>query len=167
MRESAPSAPEASGSEATQRGRIAASWVAVAAWAVVIFCVSANTGAELSAGDGIVSRVFRLVNAVAAQAVGHEVDVASPAGHFCEYAVFGALLANALRWHLPLRRACALAVVAASAYGVTDELHQWFVPGRTADPADWLLDTAAAALGSVAAGRLCRAVLRRRAGREG
>jgi len=40
-----------------------------------------------------------------------------------------------------------LAVLLASLYGATDELHQAFVPGRSADPADWLADT----LGALAA----------------
>lgn len=37
----------------------------------------------------------------------------------------------------------------ASVYGVTDEFHQWFVPGRSAEVADWIADTlgAATALG--------------------
>ena len=138
------------------------SWAAVAAWAVLIFCMSANTGADLADGDGIASLVFRFINDAVESLVGADIDLASPIGHFSEYAVFGALLANALRFMLPLRRACTLAIAIASAYGVTDELHQWFVPGRTTDPADWAVDTLAAAFGSVAVGCLCRAAVRRR-----
>jgi len=37
-----------------------------------------------------------------------------------------------------------LAVLLASLYGVSDEVHQAFVPGRSADAADWLADTAGA-----------------------
>jgi len=37
-----------------------------------------------------------------------------------------------------------LAVLLASLYGVSDELHQAFVPGRSADAADWLADTTGA-----------------------
>lgn len=40
------------------------------------------------------------------------------------------------------------AVALASLYGVTDELHQLFVPGRMCDPADWLTDTLGATLGA-------------------
>jgi len=35
----------------------------------------------------------------------------------------------------------------ATVYGFTDEFHQWFVPGRTADPRDLLADGVGAALG--------------------
>jgi hypothetical protein len=39
-----------------------------------------------------------------------------------------------------------LAVLIVSAFGVTDEWHQSFVPGRDCDVFDWLADTAGAAL---------------------
>jgi VanZ family protein len=43
-------------------------------------------------------------------------------------------------------RAALLAVLATSLFGVTDEFHQSFVPGRRAAIDDWALDTASAAL---------------------
>ena len=42
------------------------------------------------------------------------------------------------------------------AYGITDELHQAFVPGRLCDPADWLTDTLGASLGATLAAILVR-----------
>lgn len=65
--------------------------------------------------------------------------------HFVSFGVLAALAAQALRgvgdvWSL------VLAVVLASAYGVTDELHQQFTPGRTPSVLDWVADT----LGAVA-----------------
>jgi VanZ family protein len=44
--------------------------------------------------------------------------------------------------------AAAGALVIASAYGATDEWHQSFVPGRSADIHDWFADTIGAALGA-------------------
>ena len=49
--------------------------------------------------------------------------------------------------------AVALAIVAASLYGATDEVHQAFVPFRTAAWSDWVADTAGAAIGAVIAAR--------------
>lgn len=65
-------------------------------------------------------------------------------GHFVVYAVLGAVLLLALDPRLASWRAAAYAVALASAYGVTDEFHQRFVPGRVSDPVDWLVDTAGA-----------------------
>jgi VanZ family protein len=52
-----------------------------------------------------------------------------------------------------------LAVLLASLYGVSDEVHQAFVPGRSADASDWLADT----VGALAAVTLLQLRQRRRA----
>lgn len=58
--------------------------------------------------------------------------------HALGYAVGGFLLARALRGH---PRAVALAAALGSMYGVSDEVHQAFVPGRNSDVLDWAADT--------------------------
>ncbi len=70
--------------------------------------------------------------------------------HFVEYAGLGLLTmrASSRTWpgHPPLRLA-AFAVLLTSAFGLSDELHQAFVPGRTADARDLLADVLGAMLG--------------------
>lgn len=124
------------------------SWLLVALWAGLIFFMSANTGSGLSDDLGFFSNIYRALKDAQVHLLGPDVDAISSVAHFCEYAVFGALLANALSSHLPLRRACLIAVLCASLYGVSDEIHQLFVPGRMCDPVDWLVDTLGAAAGS-------------------
>lgn len=68
--------------------------------------------------------------------------------HFLEYAVLGFLCANATRRSFPDRpawRTFAVGAFVATAWGLGDELHQAFVPGRSAEILDWVADT----LGSV------------------
>ncbi|MBK9519708.1 MAG: VanZ family protein [Anaeromyxobacter sp.] len=81
--------------------------------------------------------------------------------HAGAYLVLAALLALGLRHATGLgpRRAALVAVLLASLYGVSDEVHQSFVPNRTADVADWVADVA----GAVVGGLLAAAALRRRA----
>jgi hypothetical protein len=72
--------------------------------------------------------------------------------HGALYAVFAALVARAFTPSLrvyPLLFVLAT-VALVSAYGVSDEFHQSFVPGRSPDVLDWLADTVAALLVSVA-----------------
>ena len=67
--------------------------------------------------------------------------------HFCEYGAFGFILARfflQLGWKNPFL----WAVLIASFYGATDELHQHFVPGRAMEFFDWVADTLGAAAGS-------------------
>jgi len=59
------------------------------------------------------------------------------------YGVLALLVLAALR---PRARLVWLPIVVASLYGATDEWHQRYVPGRTADVLDWSADTAGAAL---------------------
>ena len=125
----------------------------MACWAAFIFFMSAHTGTDFD-GEGLVAQVKRWLVSLAAPVFGPETDVVSVAGHFCEYVVFGALLFVALHVTRPAARRGMLmlaAIALASAYGVTDEFHQLFVPGRFCDPADWLTDTLGATVGAVGA----------------
>ena len=46
-------------------------------------------------------------------------------------------------------QAAVLAIVTASVYGLTDEVHQAFVPLREASWQDWLADTMGAVIGAI------------------
>ena len=81
--------------------------------------------------------------------------------HFVEYAVLGFLCANAARRSFPTRAAWRTLLVGAfvaAAWGLGDELHQAFVPGRSPEA----LDVVADALGSLAGASLRFAVSRLR-----
>jgi VanZ family protein len=84
--------------------------------------------------------------------------------HAGAYALLGALLSSALIGVVRPGRALLLAVALASLYGVTDEWHQSFVPGRTCDALDWTADTVGA-LGGAALAIALVASLRRRGAR--
>ncbi len=80
-------------------------------------------------------------------------------GHFIGYALLGVLMLRAFAggaWRGVTPRAGWLAVAVASAYGITDEVHQMFVPGRSSTIEDWVADT----LGAVAGVLLARAAAR-------
>jgi VanZ family protein len=66
--------------------------------------------------------------------------------HALAYGVLGVLLlaAHTLSRGGYSKRQAGISVLIASLYGISDELHQAFVPGRSADVMDWLADTAGA-----------------------
>ena len=77
--------------------------------------------------------------------------------HAIEYAVLAALSYRAFRRAAgphAARYAVVYAAAAASFYGMSDEVHQAFVPFRTATWLDWLADTAGGILGSLTAQRV-------------
>jgi VanZ family protein len=72
--------------------------------------------------------------------------------HIFEYVALGALL---IWWRLrnpaiSIAGALCQAIFLGSLYGLTDELHQYFVPYRCADPVDWVADTLGSAIGALA-----------------
>ena len=76
--------------------------------------------------------------------------------HVIEYAVLAILCYRAFsRAAGPYAAgyAVVLAIVTASFYGATDEVHQAFVPLRTATWLDWVADTAGAVIGAVGSRR--------------
>lgn len=134
------------------------SWVAVAAWMVVIFLFSAQTGKDSGDTSG---RILRL----AMKLIYWNFDAFSPqrqesllavwgvivrkGAHFTEYAVLGALLCNALRTYaLSAKLRWLLPVGISALYAVTDEIHQHFVPERACRLLDMGIDTAGALFGT-------------------
>ncbi len=113
-----------------ERRRRTAAWIGAAAWAALLFGLS-----SLPAGRAPSSPL---------SFPGDDKVV-----HAALYGVLGGLLRVALGRSGP-------AIALAAAYGVSDELHQSFVPGRDADAFDWLADVAGAALGAALAARTWR-----------
>lgn len=79
-------------------------------------------------------------------------DLGDKSQHMVAYGVFGILWYRAFRfaggtWSAP--RAVVLAIVASALYGVTDEIHQYFVPMRQADVWDVVADAAGATIAAV------------------
>lgn len=71
--------------------------------------------------------------------------------HFVEYTVLGVLVAHAcVRTfkHRGTLRPLVVAVLVTAAWGLLDEMHQAYVPGREADPIDLLADVAGAITGA-------------------
>ena len=102
-------------------------WAPVVLWAGLIFALSSIP--DLGTGLGTWDTVFRKL------------------AHAAEYAILGTLLYRAVR-NAPA------AVLLASAYALTDEVHQTFVSGRHGSPLDWAIDSAGALLGVAVAARL-------------
>ena len=73
--------------------------------------------------------------------------------HAIAYLGFAVVVVRAIAGGLPRRvdgRIAGLAIAIAVTYAATDEVHQLFVPGRSADVADWIADTAGALMGTAA-----------------
>ena len=123
-------------------------WILVGIWTAVIFLFSTGP----FGGEGTSRILLPLFAALFPHATPGQLVLihaaVRKAAHFLEYLVLSILLYRALRAGQHTRLgAAAIAFVVSGLYAVTDELHQLFVPGRTAAAADCLIDVSGAAAG--------------------
>lgn len=69
--------------------------------------------------------------------------------HFLAFGLLGTVILRALRIRRPWLRAL-VATGLVSCFGATDEIHQYFTPGRSCDLFDWAADTLGAATAAAA-----------------
>jgi VanZ family protein len=77
-------------------------------------------------------------------------EVSDKTAHLWAYAGLAVLAVRAVGGGLPCRVALRVALLAfaiAAGYGISDELHQLFVPGRSGDLLDWFADASGAVVG--------------------
>jgi len=136
--------PSASLSRAEQLRR----WLPVLAWGSVISLFSTGYFTGEATGKIILPILGTLFPGASPAELVSMHRFVRKLGHFTEYLILSVLLYRALRggrrWSLP---AAATAVGVAGLYAVVDELHQLFVPGRTAAASDCLIDVSGAAAG--------------------
>lgn len=86
--------------------------------------------------------------------------------HAAAYSVLGFLILGAIKpaWNGYSRGQILLAAGLAAVYGVLDEFHQYFVPGRSADPFDAIADLAGGLLGVLLMVAITRSIQARHGG---
>lgn len=102
-------------------------WALVIAWAAGLWFLSSRSG---SGGESV--WLFSVI---------------WNSGHIVVYFVLSILVLAALEWPEQGRRRAAFAVLIAGTYGVIDEIHQSFVPGRDCSVLDIVNDFLGAVLG--------------------
>ena len=134
-----------------------------AAVMIYIFIQSALPGDVSGAESSIIVRMITSIVQADPETVSF---IVRKAAHFTEYMVLGACLLLNVRdcfAHLHPRQMWGLAWMLGTAYAVTDELHQRFVPERSCEPRDMCIDAAGVALGALI---MLAIVMRRRAVRK-
>jgi len=82
--------------------------------------------------------------------------------HAGAYGLLAALILGAMPLRLPgyTRQQAWLSVMLASLYGISDEFHQSFIPGRSPEVGDWMADTLGALLATILLAQLSTKVLK-------
>lgn len=117
----------------------------------IIFALSADTADESDAksnaiSDSIVYQIlsnFDLTDEQIDILVRRCVVIVRKTAHFAEYAALGFLLASVfVSFGLKTKLNIPTAFIIGVLYAVSDEIHQYFVPGRSCQISDILLDSA-------------------------
>ena len=123
-------------------------WILVVIWMMVIFIFSNET----SIISNEKSRAFILL----IQALGLDLHkffgdlsnfIVRKASHFLEYCILGILLFNSIKGKFKIKKVFIISIAVVILYACTDEIHQIFIPGRTARIKDIFIDTAGGSAG--------------------
>jgi VanZ family protein len=115
-------------------------------WMIVIFLFSHQIAQTSSAQSAIFVGALEALHVSLPQQI--LTFITRKAAHTFIYFVLGILMFNVVRsYNISTKRAIWMSVVFVCGYAVTDELHQAFVPGRSAEATDVLIDTAGGTIG--------------------
>ncbi|GEN46657.1 VanZ family protein [Alkalibacillus haloalkaliphilus] len=124
------------------------SWLAVLMWMGLIFYFSHQPGEQSSELSGsVVDLVLSIVPFIDADTDWVHYLIRK-AAHFFIYFVLGILVMNALRVSgVELKRSAWVTIVVCLLYAISDEVHQLYIPGRSGEVSDVVLDTVGAGFG--------------------
>jgi VanZ family protein len=125
-------------------GKFMKTWYPVVVMMVIIFIMSSFAATDSDKQSGLI------INALSTIFPGIDPDgiivtIVRKSAHFTEYALLGFFAARALRID---KKSPWLSIVIAAIYATTDEIHQSFIPGRSCELRDVLIDTAGATFGA-------------------
>ncbi|MPW27203.1 VanZ family protein [Alkalibaculum sp. M08DMB] len=128
------------------------SWIGVIIWMSLIFYLSsqqATQSAQLSTGI-----TEKIINIIQKYIPNYNVDILSfnsiirKNAHLIAYFILGVLLINAIsRNRIIGFKAYALALLICILYAISDEIHQLYVPGRSGEIRDVLIDSIGSSIG--------------------
>jgi len=128
-------------------------WGPAVAWAAVIFALSSQSFSASATSRFILPLLRWLFPHAPHETLAWMHFLIRKSAHFTEYFVFSLLVLRGIRGERKgwaLRWALATVAVVAC-YAVLDEVHQAFVPQRTASPYDSMLDTSGAIVAQILA----------------
>ncbi len=135
-------------------------WIAVVLWMALIFTFSMETAAESSESSGgfirLLLETFDRDFSVLSSADQHTMIESlsyfvRKSAHFCIFGMLGLLVTSAVStYRLSPKNTALLSLGICALYAVSDEIHQYFVPGRACMLRDMLIDTCGASCGIAA-----------------
>ena len=134
------------------------SYLLLVLWAAVIFSFSAQDAVSSTEQSNFILSLIAKITHIQIEENAFWMTaetIVRKLAHFTIYLVLGFLAANAFRFNIN-RRLVLISVMFCLLYAATDELHQYFVPGRSCRVLDIIIDTSGGALGALIYSKILR-----------
>lgn len=133
-------------------------WLLTAGWMIVIFLFSSRNADDSTTQSNFISDIilsilnkdYKDMNAAEQLRLIKKIEFAvRKSAHFCIYAVLGALSHFSFRFSVRnLKKTYFFSLLVCFLYACTDEIHQLFIPGRSGQFRDVMIDFSGALLSS-------------------
>lgn len=121
--------------------RIIIDWSLLIAWMVLIFFMSNQPGEVSTKQSDLVIKIFSLIGIDLNSYLGSIATfIIRKAAHFTEYFILYCLSIRLLKQNIEIKKARIYCLLIVLGYAITDEIHQYFVPGRAMALRDVLID---------------------------
>ena len=125
--------------------RLVLGWIALLFWIGLIFYMSNQPGDISSKQSGLVLKLFQMLGIDLNKELGELATfIVRKIAHFTEYFILYLLTVNVMKYYLDIKRAILYAIIFSIFYACTDEIHQYFIPGRAMAFKDVLIDSSGA-----------------------
>ena len=122
--------------------RVIIPWVLLISWMIVIFYMSHQPGEVSSKQSALVIRMFQFIGINLTEKLGELATfIVRKTAHFSEYFILYCLTLNVFRFYSNNKKIKLYCLIVVFLYACTDEIHQYFVPGRAMAFKDVLIDT--------------------------
>lgn len=111
-------------------------------WMILIFYMSHQPADISSKQSDLVIKIFESIGINLSEGLGEFTSlIVRKVAHFSEYFILYILTLNVFRYKFSIYKALAYSLIFIFLYACSDEIHQWFVPGRAMAFKDVLIDT--------------------------
>lgn len=130
------------------KGKKIISWILLLGWMAFIFYMSGKTGEESSSQSGTVIKILSTFGFTISKAIESNVTfIIRKGAHVTEYLILYLLLFNVIKNYVGRSRTAVLSIILLVIYAASDEIHQYFVPGRSAAFVDVMIDSCGGIIG--------------------
>lgn len=119
-------------------------------WMILIFYMS-NQPADISNKQSdLIIKLFYYIGIDLNSSLGEITSfVIRKAAHFTEYFILYCLTINVLKFYFNIKKAAIYSLLIVLGYAISDEIHQYFIPGRDMAIRDFIIDFSGGILGFI------------------